>query len=80
MDLLARLDEPDRFATLMAAIERGDAVSTIMDVVADLAYQHGRCRDEPTEPESRRLLTFEHLVELERLALAPSPTEQAALS
>jgi predicted KAP-like P-loop ATPase len=67
--LLARFDEPDRFAMLEDAAQNGAAVSTIVDDVAGLGQQHGRFGDPNPMPEADRVVTSGHLDTLEQVAL-----------
>jgi len=66
--LLQSLDEEQRYGVLRQSIENGYSVATIVDFVIALENQHGKHGTQPLL-EDERLVTSEHLSELERLAL-----------
>ncbi len=67
--LLARLDEPQRFALLEAEMRRRQAVGWIVSEVARLGREHGRHGEAPDLPEEQRTVTLDHLAALEQVAL-----------
>jgi len=67
--LLSRLDEPERFKVLKEAISNGKAVTTIVREVATLGQQHGKYGADQPAPEEDRLISAQHLQELEKIAL-----------
>lgn len=67
--LLQRLPQADRFPLLRQSMEAGQATSTIVGVVTSLGYEHGKHGDGQPTPEEERLITEEHLSELEALAV-----------
>lgn len=67
--LLRRLDESSRFKVLKATITDGKAIATIVGEVATLSQQHGKYGADQSRPEEERLISGEHLQELEELAL-----------
>ena len=66
--LLSRLPEERRFTILKEALEHGRALGTAIQKLTGLAQQHGRYGSEG-RPEKDRLLTTEHLAELEKIVL-----------
>lgn len=66
--LLPRLEEPKRYEILKSAIESGRSVSVVAWLVAILGQQHGKFGERP-QPEEERLVSAEHLRELEQLAV-----------
>jgi len=67
--LLSRLEEPERFEVLKEAMSNGKAISTIVKEVATLGQQHGKYGAKQPEPEENRLISAQHLQELEKIAL-----------
>ncbi len=67
--LLLRLDEPSRFEVLRRAISNGKAIAIIVREVVTLGQQHGKYGSEQPRPEEEKLITVEHLDELEKIAL-----------
>ena len=67
--LLKRLDEPARYEVLKKAIQEGDAVSTIVHVVAVLGQQHGKYGAKEPKSKEKVLITAQHLEDLEKLSL-----------
>jgi predicted KAP-like P-loop ATPase len=67
--LLRRVpEEPSRFELLRDAIEKGEALGTIVREVAIVGQQHGKYGGRGDTPEEDRLLTPEHVEQLEQLA------------
>lgn len=66
--LLRRLDEKQRYAILKESMEMGHSVATIVDFVIVLELEYGK-RNAQSIPEDERLVTSEHLSELETIAL-----------
>jgi len=67
--LLRRLAEPKRYEILKSAIESGRSVAIVAWLVAILGQQHGQFGAERQELEEERLVSAEHLRELEELAV-----------
>lgn len=65
--LLHRMSEPQRFDVLKDAIEKGKALSAIVEITSALGDQYGKYSGEPS-PEKERLFTEEKLSALESLA------------
>lgn len=66
--LLSRLPEDRRFTILKDAIEHGRALGTAVEKVMVLGQQHGKYKSKE-RPENERLISAEHLSELEKIAL-----------
>jgi predicted KAP-like P-loop ATPase len=67
--LLGRMDERERFALLSREIAHGRAISTGVWVIAELGLEHGHGGAQSDMPEDERLVTLDHLVELEQVGL-----------
>jgi predicted KAP-like P-loop ATPase len=67
--LLRRLDEPERFAVIGREGRRGRAASTCVWVIAELGLEHGHGGGTRDMAEDERLVTLDHLVELEQVGL-----------
>lgn len=67
--LLRRLEEPARFEVLKQAMSNGKAVLTIVDKVVVLGQQHGKFGASESNLEEERLISAQHLDELEEIAL-----------
>jgi len=66
--LLSRLGEPERHEALSGAVASSESLSMAVDLVAQLAAEHGRPAGNPAS-EAERLVTREHVLQLERTAL-----------
>ena len=67
--LLKRLHEARRFEILRSACIESDSISLITRFVSYLAGEHGKYTNNPPTPEQERILTANHVEELERIAL-----------
>ena len=68
--LLERIrDETERFEVLKKAMEKGEAFVTIVGEVVSLGQQHGKYGANQLSPEEERLISAQHLQELEKIAL-----------
>jgi len=67
--LLRRLDEPRRFEVLRKAMSDGCAISTVVREIAVLGQEHGKYGQSAPPPEKERIVTAEHLQQLERVGL-----------
>lgn len=65
--LLRRLSEPERFEVLRDAAQQGQAVGTLAREVMVLGQQHGKHGGNAETPEEDRLVSGEHLTDLENL-------------
>lgn len=68
--LLHRLDKSQRFTILREAITKGRALATIVHEVAVLGQEHGKYSERQPPPAKERIVSAQHLTELEQLALA----------
>jgi len=68
VQLLRRLEEPQRYEALKDAISHRQAISTIVSEIATLGQQHGRYGAKP-EPEGEWYVNAQHLNDLEELGL-----------
>ncbi len=66
---LKRLPKPQRFEALKMAIERGNAISTIVSEVTSANRGHARHPYGEEEHEAKQNLTSEHVEALEKLAV-----------
>lgn len=66
--LLRRLDESARFEVLKKSILEGQSISTIVYSIEYLGREHGKYEAERVTPEEERLVSSEHLDELEEFA------------
>jgi predicted KAP-like P-loop ATPase len=67
--LLRRIDEPERFVDLSRAFRAGRSIGIMEDTVVTLGQQHGKWTSDKPNTEEERLLSAEHLVELEAITL-----------
>lgn len=67
--LLRRFKEPLRFEVLKKAMSKGKAISIIVKEVTIFGQQHGKYGAEQPRPEEERVVSAEHLEELEKIAL-----------
>jgi predicted KAP-like P-loop ATPase len=68
--LVLRLPARERFRLIDGAFNHGAALSTIIEIFTDIAGQHGRFRENPTELEPNRLLSETQLDRVQRRVLA----------
>jgi predicted KAP-like P-loop ATPase len=68
-ELLRRMEPSERFDALTDSVRNGAAIATIVDVVSDLGLEHGRLNRRAIEPESRRILRFGQLEQIEKLSV-----------
>jgi predicted KAP-like P-loop ATPase len=66
--LLRRLGEPARFDVLKKSILEGQSISTIVHSIEYLGQEHGKYEAKQVTPEEERLVSSEHLEELEEFA------------
>jgi len=69
LQLLRRLEEPERFEVLKEAILNGQALSTIIGLITIIGREHGKYGAKQLIPEEERLISPESLEELEKIAL-----------
>jgi predicted KAP-like P-loop ATPase len=67
--LLRRLDEPERFEILRTVISEGRAIYKITDTIVSLGQQHGKFEAQEADPDPQKIVSAEHLEELEKIVL-----------
>ena len=66
---LGHMAEPERFSLLERALARGESPAMAVWIVSELGLEHGHGGGTNDMPEDERLVTLDHLVELEQVGL-----------